>query len=454
MKKLLVFLTVFVMFFTYTLNICSAESTGQIKVQVNGKYIAFDVNPIIESGRTIVPVRGIFEAIDASVKWFGESRTVVVIKDNMIVLLQIDSKMAYVNQSTVELDVPARIINSRTFVPLRFIAESIGAKVDWDKDTRTVFISTKDQTPTSGGTPTSSPAPTSSSTPTPLLNFDGKIGTLMGASVQSAVSIFGEPDRIDLSKYGFDWYIYNGDLSKYIQIGIENDKIVGIYTNSSDFKLSDSIEVGTVKSVVGEELGSPLSYIQKGNTRYRMDNSGEQEIFDIDKSFYATIFYDIHNDNKVTSFLLIDHEIEQSFEGYYGEQSEELRISYEKEIFDLANTVRVRYGKVPLEWNDEVAEVARAHSEDMILNDFFDHDNLEGESPFDRMEKAGIEFRSASENIAQGQMDGIYAHEAWMNSAGHRSNILGDFTRLGVGVYIDNDRDVSYTQNFYTPRRQ
>jgi len=85
---------------------------------------------------------------------------------------------------------------------------------------------------------------------------------------------------------------------------------------------------------------------------------------------------------------LIDCETEKALHGYYGKPSEELRISFEREVFDLANTVRARYGLKPFEWDDEIAKVARAHSEDMVLNNYFSHTNLQGESPFDRMKKS------------------------------------------------------------------
>lgn len=458
MRKSVIILVVFALLFSglYTSNIYSVGDTGEIRVNINGQYISFDVSPTIVSGRTIVPVRGVFEALGAEVQWFKESRTVLVVKGSMMVLLKIDSRNAYVNEKVVELDVPARIIDGRTFVPLRFISENIGAKVLWDGGTRTVIIDMPlAQTPTSSNAPTPSNTPTSSnaptSTPSSIQSFTGRIDSLMGVSTDSILKIFGQPSRIDLSKYGFDWYIYNKDLSKYIQIGVKDGKVVGVYTNSLDFKYSDSIKVGTAKAAVGKSLGSPITYIQKGNIRYRLDDSGQQEVYNVNNSYYTTVFYDVHNDSKVTSYLLINYETEHSLNGYFGKPSEELRKSYEREIFDLANTVRVRLGKEPFKWDEKIAQVARAHSEDMSLNDFFDHTNLAGESPFDRMDKAGIEFMSASENIAWGQMEGIYAHEAWMNSSGHRSNILGDFTYLGVGVYLGEGNNISYTQNFYTP---
>jgi len=67
------------------------------------------------------------------------------------------------------------------------------------------------------------------------------------------------------------------------------------------------------------------------------------------------------------------------------------------------------------------------------------------------MEDAGIRYKTAGENIAMGQMDGIFAHESWMNSPGHRATILGFFEYLGVGVDADEKSSICYTQNFFTP---
>ena len=86
------------------------------------------------------------------------------------------------------------------------------------------------------------------------------------------------------------------------------------------------------------------------------------------------------------------------------------------------------------------------------MNDknYFDHTNKENKSPFDRMEEEGINYKNAGENIAAGQSSAIYAHHAWMNSLGHRKNILGDYKYIGVGVIFGGYYNIYYTQNFYT----
>ncbi|MER2009392.1 MAG: CAP domain-containing protein, partial [Psychrobacillus sp.] len=85
----------------------------------------------------------------------------------------------------------------------------------------------------------------------------------------------------------------------------------------------------------------------------------------------------------------------------------------------------------------------------------FNHNNLKGESPFDRLEKGGVQFRNAGENIAMGYTDPYFAHEALMNSLGHRKNVINTaYTHVGVGVYFVKWTHGSipyYTQNFIKP---
>jgi uncharacterized protein YkwD len=107
--------------------------------------------------------------------------------------------------------------------------------------------------------------------------------------------------------------------------------------------------------------------------------------------------------------------------------------SVEGQVLALVNAERAAAGCGALSADSGLASVARAHSADMRDRDFFDHVNLDGLDPFDRAERAGVSARA--ENIAYGQPDPAAVMDAWMNSAGHRANILNcGLTRLGVGV--------------------
>ena len=105
----------------------------------------------------------------------------------------------------------------------------------------------------------------------------------------------------------------------------------------------------------------------------------------------------------------------------------------EEQVVALVNQERAAAGCGPVSADGGLASVARAHSEDMRDRGFFDHTNLDGLDPFDRADRAGVAARA--ENIARGQVDAADVMNSWMNSAGHRANILNcGLTRLGVGI--------------------
>lgn len=120
---------------------------SDIKVLVDEYEVQFDVPPIIENGRTLVPMRAIFEALNAEIFWDGESQTAAAILGDVAIAVQVGNSLANVNNEGVVLDVAPKIINGRTLVPLRFIGENFGFKVLWDKDTQTVNIYSGDYTP-------------------------------------------------------------------------------------------------------------------------------------------------------------------------------------------------------------------------------------------------------------------------------------------------------------------
>jgi uncharacterized protein YkwD len=105
----------------------------------------------------------------------------------------------------------------------------------------------------------------------------------------------------------------------------------------------------------------------------------------------------------------------------------------EGQVLALTNAQRAAAGCGALSADPALANVARAHSADMRDRNFFSHTNLDGLDPFDRAARAGLTARA--ENIAYGQPDAAAVMDAWMNSPGHRANILDcSLTRLGVGV--------------------
>jgi hypothetical protein len=137
--------------FRHTGNSCNLTTTvtvpsepnitsSDISVILKGKVISFDQPPIIIDGRTLVPLRAIFEALGATVDWNGKTQTVTSTRENISVSLTINSKIMTKNGKEITLDVPAQLISDRTLVPVRAIAEAFNCNVNWNGDTQTVTI--------------------------------------------------------------------------------------------------------------------------------------------------------------------------------------------------------------------------------------------------------------------------------------------------------------------------
>lgn len=124
-------------------------SAEKINIYIDNESIGnFKMEPIILNGRTLVPLRDVFEKMGANVEWNNEKREATIQKDENTIVFKIDSNEALKNGTeTISFDVPAKIINDYTMVPLRAISNSLGYEVTWDNNTRTVVIKTnKDST--------------------------------------------------------------------------------------------------------------------------------------------------------------------------------------------------------------------------------------------------------------------------------------------------------------------
>jgi len=140
-KKISAFIA-FVMMFSLILHQPQVQAATAIKIYIDGVVLETDQAPIAIGGRTLVPLRGIFEALNARVFWNQKAQTVTAMKGDTTVVLKLGSKTATINNQTVVLDTPAQAINGRTVVPIRFVSESLGEEVNWDSKSQSVLITT------------------------------------------------------------------------------------------------------------------------------------------------------------------------------------------------------------------------------------------------------------------------------------------------------------------------
>ncbi|MFA5603722.1 MAG: LysM peptidoglycan-binding domain-containing protein [Bacilli bacterium] len=128
--------------------------------------------------------------------------------------------------------------------------------------------------------------------------------------------------------------------------------------------------------------------------------------------------------------------------------SNDLR-ALESEVIRLVNVERNKVGRSPLTTNNQVSNVARLKSQDFIDNNYFSHNSPTYGTPFNMLKSFGISFTAAAENIASGQRTAAEVMKSWMNSSGHRENILSPtYNQIGVGVARDNNGNIYWTQMF------
>ncbi len=121
----------------------------------------------------------------------------------------------------------------------------------------------------------------------------------------------------------------------------------------------------------------------------------------------------------------------------------------ETEVIRLVNVERAKAGLSALAENSEISRIARIKSEDFINNNYFAHNSPTYGTPFDMLRSYGITFTAAAENIASGQRTAADVMNSWMNSSGHRANILNStYNQTGVGVARDNNGNLFWTEMF------
>lgn len=142
MKRILLLCAVtLITVMTVMANIAPVQAeSSDVTVLVDGRQLALDVPPQIRSGRTLVPMRAIFEALGATISWDEQSKTVTAERGSDTLVLTVGSRLVEWRGSLITVDVAPEIVAGRTLVPLRFVGQALGVYVAWDGSTRTVRV--------------------------------------------------------------------------------------------------------------------------------------------------------------------------------------------------------------------------------------------------------------------------------------------------------------------------
>ncbi|MGE6378260.1 CAP domain-containing protein [Peribacillus muralis] len=286
------------------------------------------------------------------------------------------------------------------------------------------------------------------------------LAVTIGKNAEEIEAEFGEPDRIDLSAYGYEWWIYKKDYSNYIQIAVEDGKVVSAYgigekVNVAPFKIGQSLD-----AIYSSLYIEPTVDIEVDDSSYRFELSEEDmnmrpliELGNIHVQLYLDKFTGtvssirFLNDSallKQQPYELTYHGKLPSVEPLSQEDMEKVEDGNEQQIFDITNIMRNRFDLKPLEWEGPTSEVAYLHSRKMTDASEGTHVSEAKGDLEKRLDAGHVKYKAAGENIAAHYVDAAAVMEGWLNSKGHRDTMLNEeFTGLGVGVY-----NKYYTQNF------
>ncbi len=175
-------------------------------ITLDGTPLTFDVQPVIENGRILVPMAAIFRAMGATVTWDSVTQTVTALRGTTAVVLPINSYTPTVNGTVWKLDVPAKIVGNRTLAPLRFVGEALGGTVSWDGNNFRAII-------------TSPPATSNSNKAVIAVNIVNKVNLRSSAELNDS-NVIGQANPGEtltvLSQYG-DWYmVRRGSVNAWV----------------------------------------------------------------------------------------------------------------------------------------------------------------------------------------------------------------------------------------------
>lgn len=255
----------------------------------------------------------------------------------------------------------------------------------------------------------------------------GNVNISLGENLVAVLNDLGQPSRIDLSGFGTQRYVFANNYENFVIVGIKDNRVVEIYTNAESLGYDAITSKTTYKAM---KFNAYKSY------------SSEKAVYQADKYMF-TVYFDSLNNQRVDAIYLRSSDLIQGSDFY--DTTYEAYV--ENELFDMINASRVKNGLSPYKRNIYSDVVAKAHSAEMKSFLRSDYNSIKGLTPFQRMDKAGIKYTLAAENIfADSTGDAIEIYGWWMSNVATRSNLLSDdFTNIGIGCVGASYKDVFYT---------
>ncbi len=263
--RLLVVSVAFLLVFACSL---ATAFSSNISVLLNGSPIVFDQSPINDNGRILVPMRAIFEAMGATVDWNESTQTAIATKGNTVITMKIGNNILIKDGQGIYLDVAPKIVNGRTLVPARAVAESFGASVEWNGKTNSVII-------------TASNVP-----PRPALSINKTILGYLGKTYAQLKQLCGGIDNNQLIYGGTPYTVFNnGVIAQYKDYSY--DKVAEKFFKNNELPdelvsnwIFVPIDISFDKQVVTfDEIKSSFNGVTNLEKKAITDENDETEIY-------------------------------------------------------------------------------------------------------------------------------------------------------------------------------
>lgn len=286
------------------------------------------------------------------------------------------------------------------------------------------------------------------------------LSTFIGKKSNTILKLYGEPNRYDQTVFGYEWWVYNEDVNKFVMFGVQDGIITQVYTSGKSldvtpYKIGQTLNDIYRMTIIDSEVTAVID-----NNIYTFTMSEDDmntRILTKFEDIFAQLYMDSENGTLsgiryIDSKTLVMHRpYEMSFVGklltspsptsYLIEESNQ---SSAAQLFDLLNQFRVQNNIPLIDGEQELSIVAMQHSEDMYTQNYLSHDSPTNGTLKQRLDEEGILYEDAEENIATSYIDSIEAAHGWLNSSNHREYMLDEkFTTVGSGVFMNY-----YTQIF------
>lgn len=258
LRKVIVSFIPLILIFSLIIPSAITASTNTVKIFIDGKEISTDQPPVIQNNRTLVPMRAIFEGLQATVNYDAKTKKITAKRSDTTIVLTLGSKTATINNKSVQLEVPAQALNNRTLVPLRFVGEALGDEVHYNQATKRVEIVTK----------------------------NNKVSNLTAKDIGN----YGDGRDLQIS---FERAADESKIDHYRAIIVKKSKL-------STFKVEDSLSLSTNRYVTIPKQGRTIQRTFSSNTR---DMHGDYIQNDFD---YTVIVVSVTSNRRNMSYESID----------------------------------------------------------------------------------------------------------------------------------------------------